>query len=264
MKTSLSLIIIFSISLLISCQALYEQYIPAPHEMAARNSLSLTPPHPVPEELISVQSTQSINLEILRSLMKTRGYQYIGYRVFKSEYQPSANALKKAAYSINSSFVLYFIATKEIVREKKNKNDFSGLIGGLVQAKKSEDYKRVLNQSLKQEEKWEDITYYTYLITYWNKATEEAAVMLDENEIAGLKAEQEKTRKEIKYMRKRISHLEKQKRYEKTLPVKEERVQIKEEIVQIKKEIVQKESYKDEIDKAIDRDETRKIHFRDV
>lgn len=195
--------------LLCACQG-YKQYIPAPHEMTVNAAFGVNKTQ-VPEELITVQETQPIASDVLQTLMKARGYLYMGKRVIRSEYSPSISNIKKAAHDIGASNALYFIAGREKTREKRSKIELGTLVGGLVGAENKKDYQRALERGLKQHDYIADVTYYTYSISYWARTEDEKSMMLSQSEILLLKQEQKNTRKKIRSLEKQLSKLAKTK-----------------------------------------------------
>lgn len=270
MKLSIFPILII-VSYLCACQAIYQQYIPAPNEMPADLNFFANA-YPIPEEQIMVQSTQNINPDILQAIMKTRGYIYNGYRVVKSQYSPSISAIKKAAHAIGSSNAIYFIQKQETVMEKKEKFDLNGLVGDLIRANRKYEYQNAFSRGLQTHQTFENVTYYTYYITYWRKTEDEIPILLNNNEIDLLKGEQESLGKKIKDIQNRMISLENQK---KSISVNTATqlsydnsalVAITSQLYELSKQIQQIKIYQEEIHIAIDKNDShrKQMHFRDI
>lgn len=258
---------------LCACQATYQQYIPAPHEMPANANVFTNQVH-TPKEQITVQSTQLVNLDLLQALMKTRGFLYKGYRTVQSEYNLSIPGIQEAACTIGASNAIYFITDKKTVREEKEKFDISSMLGGIIKSRKSDDYKNALSQGMNQTKYNEDVTYYTYMITYWSKTDDKTLMILNDNEVTVLKNEQMKLREKIHVMEKRMRLLEKQKRTieyktenkyitkneyktEGTTKYDEPILEINNKIAEINEELKSMHTLQREVVTAIDQNDTR-------
>lgn len=270
MKVS-SLCILMSVVFLCACQGTYQQYVPAPNEMPA-DAAFFTDQQRTPEELISVQSTQNVNLDVLQAIMKTRGFVYKGYRVIKSQYSLSISGIKKAAYEIGASHALYFITDQETVRKEKEKIDMGNLLVDIFDAKGKSDYQRDLKRGLRKTRSRENVTYYTYYITYWNKMNGDKPILLNDSEITLLKDEQRTLRRTISELQKQMRNLERQKKSMQSGPAKTPQhdsnalVEITSQLSKINEQVQQIKAYQEEVHRAIDRNDVHRarMHFRDI
>lgn len=270
MKLS-SLCILMSVFCLCACQGMYQQYVPAPNEMPA-DSAFFTDQQRTPEELITVQSTQNVNPDILQAIMKTRGFVYKGYRVIKSQYSLSVSGIKKAAYEIGASHALYFITDQETVREEKEEIDMTNLLGNIFDAQKKSDYQRAIKRGLRKTRSRENVTYYTYCITYWTKTNGDKPILLNDSEITMLKNEQKTLRRTISGLQKQMRSLERQKKSLQSGPAKTPQhgnnalVKITSQLSKISEQVQQIKAYQEEVHRAIDRNDTHRarMHFRDI
>ena len=206
--------------------------------------------------------------------MKTRGFLYKGYRTVQSEYNLSIPGIQEAACTIGASNAIYFITDKKTVREEKEKFDISSMLGGIIKSRKSGDYKNALSQGMNQTKYNEDVTYYTYMITYWSKTDDKTLMILNDNEVTVLKNEQMKLREKIHVMEKRMRLLEKQKRTieyktenkyitkneyktEGTTKYDEPILEINNKIAEINEELKSMHTLQREVVTAIDQNDTR-------
>lgn len=177
-----------------ACTSTHQKYIPAPHELPAETTL-FNKQTQIPEEQISVRSTQRIKPEVLQTLMKTRGYVYKGYRNVQSEYAPSISDIKKAAHTIGASDAIYFVSDQKTVREQRESIDLGQLVGGLISAKNKTETGHAISRGLKTHKRIEDVTYYNYYITYWSKSSNTSFTALNVSEIELLKKNIKKLKK---------------------------------------------------------------------
>lgn len=200
--------LITSLVLLCGCSASYRNYVPAPHELAQDTTYGQNHAS-VPEEQVGIYSTPYINTNVLQAMMKSRGYRYIGSRKVRSEYALSATDMRKAAYDIGASSVIYFPVQKEQVQEKRTKVEIGKFVGNLIASKNINDTKRAAQKLLNAKEQNELITYTTYDITYWVKNTNPKANLLTPNEINILHTQHVKLQNDIRVMQKQLAQLKK-------------------------------------------------------
>ncbi|WP_165072851.1 hypothetical protein [Desulfovibrio sp. ZJ200] len=270
MKLS-SLFMLLSVLCLCACQGTYKQYVPAPNEMPA-DAAFFTDQQRTPEELISVQSTQNANPYVLQAIMKTRGFVYKGYRVIKSQYSLSISDIKKAAYEIGASHALYFITDQKTVCEEKEKIDIGNLLVDILDAKGKSDYQMALKRGLHTTRSFENVTYYTYYITYWKKTNGDKSILLNDSEITLLKDEQKTLRRTISELQKQMKSIERQKKSMQSVPAKIPQhdnnalVEITSQLSKINEQVQQMKAYQEEVHQAIDRNDVHQaqMHFRDI
>lgn len=270
MKLS-SLCMLMSVFCLCACQGMHQQYVPAPNEMPADTAF-FTDQQRTPEELITVQSTQNVNPDVLQAIMKTRGFVYKGYRVIKSQYSLPVSGIKKAAYEIGASHALYFITDQQTVREEKEKIDMGNLLGDILAAKGKSDYQRAVKRGLRKTRFRENVTYYTYYITYWTKTNGDKPILLNDSEITMLKDEQKTLRRAVSELQKQMRGLERLKKSMQSGPAMTAQhdnnalVEITSQISKLREEFQQNKAVDEEIDQAIDRDDVHRarMHYRDI
>lgn len=193
--------------LLCACQGGYQTYLPAPHEMAVNAALAGEVKH-VPEDQVRVQESFFVASDVQQALMKARGYIYIGQRNIRSEYAPSASSIRKAASEIGASQAVYFVAQKETVREKRSKMEFGNLVSDLIGSRSLNDLQRAGERATKVRDRTENVTYYTYTITYWLKDEGGQATILTKSESLLLMDEMKKLQQEMRSVSKKISKME--------------------------------------------------------
>lgn len=267
----LSLCILMSVFCLCACQGMYQQYVPAPNEMPA-DAAFFTDQQRTPEELISVQSTQNVNPDVLQAIMKTRGFVYKGYRVIKSQYSLPVSGIKKAAYEIGASHALYFITDQKTVLEEKEKIDMGNLLVDIFGAKGKSDYQMALKRGLRTTRSRENVTYYIYYITYWTKTNGDNPILLNNSEITMLKDEQKTLHRTISKLQKQMKSLERRKKSMQSGPAKTPQhdnnalVEITSQLSKISEQVQQMKAYQEEVHRAIDRNDTHRarMHFRDI
>ena len=190
-----------------ACQGGYRNYLPAPHEMAVNAALNREVKL-VPEEDVRVQESMFVASDVQQALMKARGYIFIGQHSIRSEYAPSASSVRKAAGEIGASHVVYFVTNKETVREKRTKMQLNNLVSDLIAAKSANDLRRAGQRATKMREEIEDVTYYTYKITYWARDEGGQATVLTKSEQLLLADEMKKLQKEMRAVSRKISRME--------------------------------------------------------
>lgn len=190
-----------------ACQSGYRSYLPAPHEMAVNAALNKEVKY-VPEEQVRVQESEFVAPDMQQALMKARGYMYIGKRTVRSEYAPSASSIRKAASELGASQVVYFVSHKEQVRERQSKVEFGNLVSDLIGATNTQDVRRAGQRAAKLREYTENVTYYTYTITYWARDDGGQATILTKSETLLLADELKKLHNELRSINKKISKIE--------------------------------------------------------